>query len=150
MMKNGIIFVLTFFVAFLGGYFIFGDSGSTEEATTSNESVAEESATEEVEEAEESESTETAGTVPSEAEPLANNNCLSCHAVESLGAAGGTTGPDLSNAYTEVEGKHGKPLDEFLQEPTSAVMTTVINEDNPLPDEEREAIVEALKIAAEQ
>lgn len=148
MKKNGIIFILTFLVAFLGGYLFFGNSGNTEEIAMNDASVTDEESTTEA--GETSDSTETAATVPSEAEPLANNNCLSCHAVESLGAAGGTTGPDLSNAYTEVEGKHGKPLDDFLQEPTSAVMTTVINEDNPLPDEEREAIVEALKIAAEQ
>lgn len=145
MKANIVIFISTLCIGLLGGYFIFGNSGSTEEAVT-NDTPIEDS----IDETSNEETTETADTVPSEAEPLNRNNCLSCHAVEALGAVGGTTGPDLSNAYFETEGKHGKPLEEFLIEPTSAVMTTVINEDNPLPDEEREAIVEALKIAAEK
>src|SRR5699024_11461631 len=80
-------------------------------------------------------STEADVTLDADTEALSRNNCLSCHAVEAAGLDGGTTGPDLSNAYEEVEGKHGKPIDEFLQEPTSAVMSTVI-EDNPLRSEE--------------
>lgn len=61
---------------------------------------------------------------------------------------GGATGPDLSQSYNNVEGKHGKPLDEFLKAPTSAVMSSVI-QGNPLSDEQRMQIVEALKKAAE-
>ena len=57
--------------------------------------------------------------------------------------------PDLSNIYKEIEGKHGKTLDEFLENPTSAVMSTVIG-DNPLEDTEREEIVKLLKEISEQ
>lgn len=144
MKSNILTFIVALLVAFGIGYFIFNDNNETAdnggEAETSQEEIEEEMQRPQEEEGE---------AVPSEAEPLSNNNCLSCHAVESLAAPGGTTGPDLSNAYTDTEGKHGKPLDEFLQEPTSAVMSSVIA-DNPLSDEEREKIVEALKIAAER
>ena len=40
-------------------------------------------------------------------------------------------------------------MDSFLKEPTSAVMSGVI-EANPLSDEERAKVVEALKKIAEQ
>lgn len=144
--SNIIIFIVALLVAFGVGYLIFNDNNETADDTGDQ---TESSSQEEIEEDMERPQEEEGEAVPSEAEPLANNNCLSCHAVENLGAPGGTTGPDLSNAYMDTEGKHGKPLDEFLQEPTSAVMSTVIA-DNPLSDEEREKIVEALKIAAER
>lgn len=149
MKANSLIFILGFIVALGIGYFVFDDGGEkqAEESDSASTEVADEAATSE-ETTDEEGGGETVAS--SEAEALENNNCLSCHSVEALGASGGTTGPDLSNAYTDVEGKHGKPLDEFLIEPTSAVMTTVINEDNPLPDEEREAIIEALKVASEK
>ncbi|WP_163969551.1 cytochrome C [Oceanobacillus halotolerans] len=162
MKMNSIIFVVGFVLAFGVGYLFF-DSGSPAD-TTDSASTAEEASTETEAEATEesadtdeaadaneegaSEETEAISQVPDEAEALSRNGCLSCHAVESIGAEGGTTGPDLSQAYNEVEGKHGKSLDKFLQEPTSAVMSTVVA-DNPLEEEEREQILEALKQAAE-
>ncbi|QHS24172.1 cytochrome C [Virgibacillus sp. MSP4-1] len=160
MKANSMIFIIGFVLAFAGGYLFFDSSNAAEETadpapaednTASQKESSEDTADDGESEASKQESsaeTETAS-VPAEAEPLNRNNCLSCHAVESLGAQGGTTGPDLSNAYNEVENKHGKPLNEFLQEPTSAVMSTVIG-DNPLPDKEREAIIETLKKAAEK
>lgn len=148
MKKNGIIFVIAFLVAFAGGYFIFssGDAPEKDTSTATSEKQDKKDASEE-ETAKEDSSEEVA--VPAEAEALQANNCLSCHAVESLGAEGGASGPDLSDAYKNVKGKHGKELDEFLQEPTSQVMSGVI-EGNPLSDEEREQIVEALKKASEK
>ena len=72
---------------------------------------------------------------------------MGCHAVSGLNLEGGATGPDLTQAFNNVEGKHGKPLAEFLKEPTSAVMSSVIG-GNPLTDEEISQVVEALKKAA--
>lgn len=155
MKGNIIVFVLTFILAFAGGYFIFHDSGTAKETASEDGAAVEETELEQEEAPadEETESTETdseeGATVSAEGEALSQNNCLSCHAVESLGLQGGTTGPDLSNAYIETGDKHGKDLDAFLQEPTSAVMSTVIA-DNPLDDAEREKIVEALKQASEK
>jgi mono/diheme cytochrome c family protein len=149
MKRNALIFVIGFIVAFAGGFLFFGDdtaSQPVEEAPQTTDEDASES-DEEAAEEEETEEQEGEQTASVDIQPLAN--CLSCHAVDSLGVPGGNTGPDLSIAYTEVEGKHGKDLDSFLEEPTSAVMATVI-EDNPLTDEEREAIIEVLKEAAEQ
>jgi hypothetical protein len=48
-----------------------------------------------------------------------------------------------------VEGKHGKPIEEFLKAPTSAVMSGVIGK-NPLSDEERKQVLELLKQASEK
>lgn len=87
-------------------------------------------------------------TVSASSEILNAKGCLSCHSVSSLGLEGGATGPDLSQAFTGVEGKHGKPLNEFLKEPTSAVMSSVIG-GNPLTDEEIQQVIDALQEAAE-
>ncbi|WP_414043982.1 c-type cytochrome [Macrococcus sp. EM39E] len=75
--------------------------------------------------------------------------CVSCHSISKLNVKGGSTGPDLSDAYKTVDGKHGKPIDEFLKKPSSAVMSGVIK-DNPLTDKERKDIVDALKEASEK
>ncbi|MCZ0756185.1 c-type cytochrome [Anoxybacillus sp. J5B_2022] len=84
-----------------------------------------------------------------EGEIFKQKGCIACHSISKLNVQGGTTGPDLSNAYKEVEGKHGKPIEEFLKAPTSAVMSGVIKS-NPLTDEERAAIIQALKVASEK
>lgn len=150
---NILIFIAGFVVAFAGGYLFMGMDDSTaatdqpESSANETETKSEEAGENEAKEEETPDETEAVAT--GEGEALQANNCLSCHAVESLDLQGGTTGPDLSDAYTTVEDKHGKPVEEFLQEPTSAVMSTVIS-GNPLPDEEREKIVEALKKASEQ
>ncbi len=144
MKANALIFLICFILAFGGGFLIWGMGDSAQDTDTKVDTAA----PEEIEQDEATEDDAEGETTSADAEPLAQNNCLSCHAVESLNAEGGTTGPDLSNAYNNVESKHGKPLEEFLKEPTSAVMSTVI-EGNPLTDEEIESIVEALSIAAE-
>ncbi|MTW87593.1 cytochrome C [Virgibacillus dakarensis] len=154
MKVNSIIFVIGFLAAFAGGYFFYtaGDSTTSNndiEQTADKKGSAQEKSTPKGKNEEAKKTEKESASVPAEAEPLSSNNCLSCHAVESLGAKGGTTGPDLSKAYEEVKAKRGKSLEDFLQEPTSAVMSTVIG-DNPLKDEEREKIVEALKKAAEK
>jgi cytochrome c551/c552 len=80
---------------------------------------------------------------------LSTKGCLGCHSVEGLNLTGGATGPDLTQAYTNVEGKHGKPIDQFLKEPTSAVMSGVIG-GNPLSDDEVAQMVDLLKQASEK
>ncbi|MFT9846788.1 hypothetical protein [Aneurinibacillus sp. REN35] len=56
---------------------------------------------------------------------------------------------DLSKAYTTVLDKHGVSIDEFLKKPTSAVMSGVIGK-SPLKEDERKAIIAALKTASEK
>lgn len=137
---NSIIFVIGFLLAFAGGYFIFSNFGgsSADKPESENEPVNEEVADTE----------ENVMEVPDEALALSRNGCLSCHSVESLDVQGESIGPDLSIAYSGVKGKHGKELDEFLQDPTSAVMATIIADD-PLDDDERDEIIKALKKASE-
>ena len=159
MKMNGLIFVIGFVLAFAGGYLFLGTGSAdeaqetptptaTEEGSSESEDTDAESTEDDSDQEAEEESADADVTLDADTEALARNNCLSCHAVEEAGLDGGTTGPDLSNAYGEVEGKHGKTLDEFLQEPTSAVMSSVIEED-PLEDDEREKIVELLKEVSE-
>jgi cytochrome c551/c552 len=79
---------------------------------------------------------------------LNKRGCLGCHSVEALNLKGGAVGPDLSQAFVNVEGKHGKPIEEFLKAPTSAVMSGVIGK-KPLTDDERKQVLELLKQASE-
>jgi len=48
----------------------------------------------------------------------------------------------------EVKDKHGKPIEEFLKQPDSAVMSGVIGK-NPLTDDERKQVLEMLQKASE-
>lgn len=98
---------------------------------------------------EEKKSPETAAVSAGEENILQSKGCLGCHSVEALNLKGGATGPDLSQAFKNVEGKHGKPVAEFLKEPTSAVMSGVIG-GNPLTEEEINQVVEILKQASEK
>lgn len=142
---NSLLVIVGFILAFGVGYLIWGTSDNNQ----TKEPIEEESKTEE-QPKEEAEDTENlAQMIPEDAEALSRNSCLGCHSVESLDAPGGDVGPDLSRVFPEMKEKHGKELDEFLQDPTSAVMATVIA-DKPLDDEEREQIVKALEKAAEK
>lgn len=125
----------------------FADSGDADTDTNTDTDTTEvvDEEEEETEDAD-TEETEEASASDGDVEALTRNNCVSCHSVSSLGIDGAVTGPDLSSAFSEVEGKHGKPLDEFMVEPTSAVMSTVI-EGDPLSDEELEAVLNALEAA---
>lgn len=141
-MKNTVIqFILFALIGFGIGYIAFEVIGGDRDTATETEEVETQN--------EENETTpsETA-TATDDHTMLQSKGCISCHAVDGLGLQGGATGPDLSQAYNNVEDKHGKPLAEFLKEPTSAVMTTVIA-GNPLTDEEIAQIEEELKRAAE-
>ncbi len=79
---------------------------------------------------------------------IATRGCTQCHSVASLNIKGGQVGPDLSQAYTTVESKHGKPIEEFLKQPTSAVMSGVLGKD-PLTDDQRQQVLDLLKKASE-
>ncbi|WLR50358.1 cytochrome c [Bacillus tianshenii] len=144
MNKNIIIFVICAVIGFGGGYLFFKFSSPVQQA--GSDSAVEDKVAEEQPEEQASEAEQPTAQVDN---ILAEKGCLSCHAVSSLDLEGGATGPDLSTAYGNVEGKHGKPIDEFLKEPTSAVMSSVIS-GNPLSDEEIDKIVEVLKEASEK
>lgn len=88
-----------------------------------------------------------AETVSADNNILKSKGCLGCHSVSALNLQGGATGPDLSKAFENVEGKHGKPIDQFLKEPTSAVMSGVIG-GNPLSEEEISEVVKLLEEAS--
>lgn len=150
MLKKSVIhFILSALIGLGLGYVVFdvvaADGGDTKEVATNEEKTK--SPTEATKEEQKEETTETA-TASGGENILQSKGCIGCHAVKGLGLDGGATGPDLSQAYINVEGKHGKPLQDFLKEPTSAVMTTVIG-GNPLTDDEITQIVEQLKIASE-
>ncbi|MGG0718997.1 cytochrome C [Robertmurraya massiliosenegalensis] len=149
-MKKSIIhFVISAMVGLGLGYLVFdviADNGDT--STNSTQEQSKDNTSEGSRKADTVEPTETANVSEGES-ILQTKGCLACHAAEGLDLEGGATGPDLSQAYNNVEGKHGKPLQEFLKEPTSAVMSTVIG-GSPLSDEEIEQIVAELKKASEQ
>lgn len=148
MKTNGIIFIAAFLLMFAGGYFFFSqDNEKTDETKTEVNSTTETAADKVEEEATKTEVDES--TVSANTEAFNNNSCVSCHAVSSLGIEGGVTGPDLSTAFEGVEGKHGVTLDSFLQKPTSAVMSGVI-EGNPLSDKDRAEIIEMLNQASKK
>ncbi|MGX1983340.1 hypothetical protein EDD69_11076 [Thermolongibacillus altinsuensis] len=141
-MKNlAIIFLVSVAVGLAGGYTYFHFTNNDETAAAKQETAAVQKKPTAL--------TQTTSTSSKEGEILKQKGCLSCHSVSKLNLQGGTTGPDLSNAYKVVEGKHGKPIEEFLKEPTSAVMSGVIKS-NPLTDEERAAIIQVLKTASEK
>lgn len=147
MNKAIISFVVSIVIGFGLGYLVFGvimGDGDSQPQVAQTEQTDE--ATEskgQKEEAKEETATVDANNI------LNSKGCLGCHAVDKLGLDGGATGPDLSKAFTEVEGKHGKSLDEFLKEPTSAVMSSVIG-GSPLTDEERTQVLDMLKQASEK
>ena len=147
MNKAIISFVLSIVIGFGLGYLVFGvimGDGDSQPQVAQTEQIDEASETDSnKEEAKEETATVDANNI------LNSKGCLGCHAVDSLGLEGGATGPDLSKAFTDVEGKHGKSIDEFLKEPTSAVMSSVIS-GSPLTDEERTQVLDMLKQASEK
>lgn len=138
--------LLSFVIAFLLVGVIILTTNILSDGSDEDTQVTDNEVTEDVEEAEETEDAEQASTADAENNALVRNGCTACHAVSALDIDGANTGPDLSNAFSTVESKHGKPIEEYLQEPTSAVMSTVI-EGNPLSDEDLEAVLNALEEA---
>jgi len=148
-MKKAIIsFVISAFVGLGIGYLVFevlGDNGKEPQTAASTEKAeAKETSTAPAEKPKEEAATVSA----SEDNILAKKGCLGCHSVGALNIKGGAVGPDLSQAFVNVEGKHGKPIEEFLKKPTSAVMSGVIGK-NPLTDDERKQVLDFLKKASE-
>lgn len=142
-MKNIILlFFIGFAVAFGGGYIFYqsGTQNEMESAEDVNQQPSEDAVTDTTDESE---------TTFVEGEIFIEKSCIGCHAISALEVEGSAMGADLSNAYNNVEGKFGMPLEEFLRAPSSAVMSGVMAE-NPLSDEEIEQVVEALRVAASQ
>ncbi|MCP8971015.1 c-type cytochrome [Ectobacillus ponti] len=139
MKQTVLILIVSILVGFGGGYLFYqGKASSAESRQTAAQPKAEAPAA------------ETKQTTAQDGDSIfKKKQCLTCHAVSKLGLQGGTTGPDLSEAYKNVEGKHGKPIEEFLKAPTSAVMSGVMK-GNPLTDDERAQILAALKQASEK
>jgi cytochrome c551/c552 len=147
MNKAIISFAISLIVGFGLGYLVFGVvMGDSDKQPQ----VAQTEPTEETSKTEDQNTDAVKETASVDEENILNSKgCLGCHAVDALGLEGGATGPDLSKAFTDVEGKHGKPIEEFLKEPTSAVMSGVIG-GNPLTDEERTQVLDMLKQASEK
>ena len=151
MNKAIISFVVCAILGFGLGYLVFdvimGDSGKqpqVAQTTTTTEKTETAAVKKESTDAKE------ATTVSASEDNILNKKgCLGCHSVEALNIKGGAVGPDLSQAFVNVEGKHGKPIEEFLKAPTSAVMSGVIGK-NPLTDEERTQVLDLLKQASEK
>lgn len=146
MNKALISFAISALLGFGLGYLVFGvimgDSEQPQQAAQT-----ETKATTETKE-ESTEAKETTSASVSEDNILNKKGCLGCHSVEALNLKGGAVGPDLSQAFVNVEGKHGKPIEEFLKQPTSAVMSGVIGK-SPLTDDERKQVLDLLKQASE-
>lgn len=135
------IFLICFGVAFGGGYLIFNskETAAPAEKAEKTDQVVKKDAIEK----QQGDSTAKEGRI------FIQRGCVTCHSVSALNIQGGSTGPDLSQAYVNVEGKHGVPIEEFLKKPTSAVMSGVLG-NKPLTDDERAAVIAALKAASEK
>ncbi|MGG3469397.1 cytochrome C [Neobacillus pocheonensis] len=144
-MKKAIItFVICALLGFGLGYLVFGViTGDSEKQPQVAQADTKETATTETTKE------EPAKTSSANEDTILNKKgCLGCHSVEALNLKGGAVGPDLSQAFVNVEGKHGKPIEEFLKAPTSAVMSGVIGK-NPLTDDELKQVLDLLKQASE-
>ncbi|MED4350867.1 cytochrome C [Schinkia azotoformans] len=139
--KNVAIFLICFAIAFGGGYLFFKNNQASEPAQ--NGEQTDQAAKDKAIGQQQGDASDNEGRI------LVQRGCISCHSVSALNIQGGATGPDLSQAYVNVEGKHGVPIEEFLKKPTSAVMAGVLG-DKPLTEDELKAVLEALKTASEK
>jgi cytochrome c551/c552 len=147
--KAIIQFVISALLGLGIGYIAFQVIGGGDESNVASPETTDTETTTEASNGQEDTNTNTdTEAVVAEDSIFSTKGCLGCHSVEGLNLTGGATGPDLSQAYNNVEGKHGKPIDQFLKEPTSAVMSGVIG-GNPLSDDEITQIVGLLKQASE-
>jgi cytochrome c2 len=73
--------------------------------------------------------------------------CFICHDVSTLGIeSAAKIGPDLANAEVDVQNRFGRPLDDFLMNPTGT-MSMVLGTQIHLTDEEKREAIAKLKIA---
>jgi cytochrome c2 len=73
--------------------------------------------------------------------------CFICHDVSTLGIeSAAKIGPDLANAEADVQNRFGRPLDDFLMNPTGT-MSMVLGTQIHLTDEEKREAIAKLKIA---
>lgn len=150
MQKALISFIISALIGLGLGYIAFDVVGGSNDKSTENASKeAETSKPQSDNKQEEKDDQPAAETVSADENILTSKGCLSCHSVSSLNLTGGATGPDLSKAFENVEGKHGKPIDQFLKEPTSAVMSGVIG-GNPLSEQEISEVVKLLEEASKK
>ena len=75
--------------------------------------------------------------------------CFICHDVSALGVESATKiGPDLALAYSDVQSRFGKTLEDFLKAPTGT-MSVVLSTQIHLTDAEKAQAIELLKHAYE-
>ncbi|WP_042354441.1 hypothetical protein [Bacillus rubiinfantis] len=153
-MKKALIsFAICAVLGFGLGYLVFdvimGNSNNEPKVAQADKQTKTKTTTATKEESTETKQAEPTTVAASDDNILNKKGCLQCHSVESLKIQAGAVGPDLSKAYINVEGKHGKPIEEFLKKPTSQVMSGVIGK-NPLTDDERKQVLQLLKEASEK
>lgn len=75
--------------------------------------------------------------------------CFICHDITSLGVESATKiGPDLALAYSDVQSRFGRTLEDFLKAPTGT-MSVVLSTQIHLTDAEKAQAIELLKHAYE-
>jgi cytochrome c551/c552 len=73
--------------------------------------------------------------------------CTECHAVSTFGLESqNKTGPDLAEAYTDVQKRFGTSLENFLKNPTGT-MQMVLTSKIKLTDDEKQKVIRLLKYA---
>ena len=78
---------------------------------------------------------------------FAKKTCFICHDVSTLGIESATKiGPDLANAYADVQARFGRTLEDFLASPTGT-MAMVLSTQIHLTDAEKQEAIAKLKIA---
>jgi mono/diheme cytochrome c family protein len=78
---------------------------------------------------------------------FAKKNCFVCHSVQTLGIeSAAKIGPDLSNAWSDVQSRFGRTLEDFLNAPTGT-MSVVLSTQIILTPEERTEVIAKLKVA---
>lgn len=137
-----ILFFAGFLVAFGGGYFFYDSKAATNDHGSEHVADAPEAK-------QDSQDKKEGSTALAEGQIFIEKGCTGCHAVSALQVDGSQMGADLSTAYNHVEGKFGIPIEQYLKEPNSAVMSGVMA-GNPLTDEELERVIEGLRKAANQ
>lgn len=86
---------------------------------------------------------------PKEFEILINEGCIDCHSVKLYGIQSfNNTGPDFTNAVSNIKENYNLTIDEFIENPPSNVMSKVIT-GKQYSVETRNKIVEALALINE-